>query len=83
MKLENMENAPINFDLSDEDLKAIKGGADESALSVSTNSRHYPIRIIRDPRNPKYPFPVRISPQHYPIKIFLATIYAPVDGFVN
>ncbi len=82
MELKNLENGPINFDLSDEDLKAIQGGADV-ALSGSVNSSYYPIRIFRNPHNPKYPFPVRISPQHYPIKIFLATIYAPIDGFAN
>jgi hypothetical protein len=79
MKLENLENAPISFDLSGEDLEAIKGGADAS-LDVSTHNSSYPIRIFRNHSNPKYPFPIRITAQHYPIKIFLATIYAPIDN---
>jgi hypothetical protein len=76
--IENWDNEPISFDLSDEDLKAIKGGATIS--DIPSDIKHgFPIRItaIRI-----HPFPIRISPQPidiypFPIKIHAIIIKAP------
>ena len=45
IKLEDLNNEPISFDLTEEDLKSIKGG------NTSPNHPHIGV---------KYPFPIRI-----------------------
>ncbi|MBR8833151.1 MAG: hypothetical protein DSM106950_03660 [Stigonema ocellatum SAG 48.90 = DSM 106950] len=46
MNIENLENELISFELSDEDLKAIKGGAAANETISSSVKISFPIRIV-------------------------------------
>ena len=70
--IQDADNESIDFDLSAEDLAAIKGGVG----NVSFKPHHYPMRTS--------PFPIQIYPappihpvRIFPTRIFLIEIYAP------
>ncbi|GEM_PF-5379891 len=45
MNIENLENDLISFELSDEDLKVIRGGGDTTISLSSLGTISFPIRI--------------------------------------
>ena len=46
MNIENLENELISFELSEEDLKAIKGGATGNETISGGVQIYFPIRIV-------------------------------------
>jgi hypothetical protein len=60
MKLENLDDSPINFDLSEEDLKAIRGGISAEIATDTTDIYPVdsPIAICPDDT---IDFPIRIG----------------------
>ena len=78
IKLEDLENEPISFDLSQEDLQSIKGGSTTLDDNISSVEKiRFPIKISPYPIKIS-PYPIKISP--YPIRIYIIQIKAhPID----
>ncbi|BAY22133.1 hypothetical protein NIES2100_18960 [Calothrix sp. NIES-2100] len=68
LNIDNLDDEPISFDLTDEDVQSIKGGvAAIEDISIPPN-RPFPIKITA----------IRIHPiRIYPIRIFVIQIKAP------
>lgn len=70
--IKNLNNEPISFDLSEEDLNSIKGGA--SQVEVTPIKKHrFPIRTSPIRIDDHNPYPIRTSPvpidhNPYPIR---------------
>jgi hypothetical protein len=76
IKLEDLDNEAISFDLSEEDLQSIKGGS-TTINTISDGKKPFPIKISPYPICIS-PYPIRIS--RYPICVFIIKIQAyPID----
>ncbi|KAB8330500.1 hypothetical protein SD80_027910 [Scytonema tolypothrichoides VB-61278] len=76
IKLEDLDNEPISFDLSEEDLQSIKGGS-TTINTIPDGKKPFPIKISPYPICIS-PYPIKISP--YPICIYIIKIQAyPID----
>ncbi|MBW4627750.1 MAG: hypothetical protein KME49_20155 [Brasilonema octagenarum HA4186-MV1] len=70
IKIADLDNEPISFDLSQEDLNSIKGGTTTLNSTNDQAKTVFPIRIVR--------YPIRITP--FPIRVFIIQIKAaPID----
>ncbi|MBW4593954.1 MAG: hypothetical protein KME46_13805 [Brasilonema angustatum HA4187-MV1] len=58
IKVEDLDNEPISFDLTEEDLQSIKGGSTTTDKISNGEKTHFPIRIVAIP--PKRPFQILI-----------------------
>ena len=74
MNIENIENDLISFDLSDEDVQAIRGSGIEEATIYGAYRRHFPFPITcvvtigfptlgNKPNLPKPVTPISVTPQ--------------------